>query len=256
MRRHLVALFALASVAVIAAAAIANAASSNTDAVKAKIKPTTLSKTKFKPLKGLTVEVTTLKKGDPGTPKAPTLFPSPSKETDIGLDKDIKINNKGLATCTSGKLNGTTAQQALAACGKSSVGSGNATACASNGTGGCALAVPAQVLAFNGKPKSGNPVILFWTSNAVTGQTTLPGTLKKTGGKYAHTLFVKVPPLGGGAGSITDFKTTIARKFIFKSSKESFVNAKCSHKNLAVKAKWKFADGTSDTQSTTAKCNT
>ncbi len=255
MRRHLVWLFALASVAVIAVAAIASAASSNTTTASVKVKPSTLSKTKFKPIK-LTIGVTTLKKGDPGTPTHPTLFPSPSKKTDVALDGDFKFTTKGLATCAAAKLVGTTSSQALAACGKAKVGSGHATACASNGAGSCALAVPAQVLAFNGKPKAGNPTLLLWTSNAVTGQTTLPGVIKPTSGKFSHTLFVKVPPLGGGAGSITDFKTTVSRKYTVKGKTRHYTTARCSHKSLGIQATFKFTDGTTSKSTASAKCTT
>jgi hypothetical protein len=255
MRRHLVALFALASVAVIAAAAIANAASSNTNVASVKVKPSTLSKTKFKPVKKVTFEVSTVKNGDPGSPQHPTMFPSPATETDVAFDKDFQFNSKGLATCAANKLNGATLQQARAACGKAIVGTGSGTACALNPTNGsCALVVPAQVLAFNAKPKSGNPGIVFWTSNAVTGETTINGVIKKTSGKFSHRLNAKVPLLGGGAGSITDFKVNVTRKFIFKSEKVGFIEVKCSDRKLEIKGYWKFLDGTKNTDVGSTSC--
>jgi hypothetical protein len=256
MRRHLVLLFALASAAVIGAAAIATAASSNTNQATVNVKPSKLSKTKFKPVKKVTFDVSTVKNGDPGSPSHPTLFPSPAKETDVAFDSDFKFNAKGLATCAASKLNGTTASQARAACGKAIVGSGSGTACASNGAGGCALVVPVSVLGFNAKPKGGNPGIVFWTNNAVTGETTISGVIKKTSGKYKHRLNAKVPLLGGGAGSITDFKFNVTRKFIYKSQKVGFTEVRCSDKNLEIKGFWKFLDGTSNTDAGSTKCTT
>ena len=254
MRRHLVWLFALASAAVIATAAIAVAATSNTNQATVKVKPSKLSKKKFKPVKKVTFDVSTVKTGDPGSPSHPTLFPSPATETDVAFDKNFEFNTKGLATCAPGKLNGATKSQAQAVCGNAKVGTGSGTACASNGAGGCALVVPVQVLGFN---KSGKPGIVFWTNNAVTGETTISGVIKSTSGKFKHRLNAKVPLLGGGAGSITDFKFNVTRKFKHKGKKLGYTEVRCStnHK-LTIKGYWKFLDGTKNTDVGSTKCKT
>src|SRR5205823_12327844 len=119
MRRNLIWCLALATTSAICFAGVASAADTgnNVSTVTQKITPTSgkLSATKQKPIK-LFVEVTTLVKGDSGTATHPTMFPSPAKETDVSFDKNMTFNYKGLPTCKKSQVDGTTHDQALAAC--------------------------------------------------------------------------------------------------------------------------------------------
>jgi hypothetical protein len=258
MRRNLIWCLALATTAALCVAGIASAADTgnNVSTVTQKITPTAgkLSAKKQKPIK-LFVEVTTLTKDDTGTATHPTKFPSPAKETDVSFDKNMTFNYKGLPTCKASQVDGTTRDQALAACKKAQVGTGSAVACASNGAGGCALVVNADVLAFNGAKQGGNPGFLLWTNNQVTGETTLPAVLKPAKSPYGKTLFVTVPPLGGGAGSITEFQTTVNKTFKFKGKKVGYTSAACpkSHK-LIIHSHWDFTDGSHNDADGSGKC--
>ena len=265
MRKHLAWVLAIALLATTAGVAFASTANDST--VSMKVTPKTLSKKKFKPAT-LNIETTTTVNGDPGTALEPTLFPDPTSKVVLSFDNDIKFNPKakGLkGKCTEMKLNlQTTIKDAKKACKHDQVGSGSATGCAGtttclpigpNGTTG----IPTDVLAFNGgKINKKKTSFLLWTNNAVSGTLVLPAVLKKGGsGDFGSTLTVTVPPVGGGAGSLTEFKTKVKYK--------DYVTARCHDKNhkLDVKAKFTYAingpghdGGGPDTVSGSSKCKT
>lgn len=265
MRKHLVWILAIAFAAMSVGIALA-ASTDNVSTVAMKVTPKTLSKRSFKPAK-LAIETTTVVNGD-ANPKQPTLFPDPTNKVVLKFDDDIAFSSKGLKSkCTQAKLDSSTdIAAAKAACSGDLVGQGSAVACASNGTGGCIVglvnpgetAIPAQVLAFNGKPKNGNLSFLLWTNNGVVGETTLPAVLKKGGsGDFGSTLSVTVPPLGGGAGALTEFKVSVKHK--------SYITARChdGDKKLNVKAKFTYSTvppggngGGPDNTSAFSKCST
>jgi hypothetical protein len=263
MRKYLVWILAIAFAATSVGIALASTANDST--VSMKVKPTKLDKNQFKPV-GLTIETTTVVSGDANA-KQPTLFPDPTSKVVLKFDNDIKFSNKSLKNkCTQAKLDASTdAAAAKSACQGDLVGKGSGVACVNDGTGGCFVglvnpgetAIPAEVLAFNGKPSGGNLSFLLWTNNAVSGEVTLPAVLKKGGsGDFGSTLTVTVPQLGGGAGSLTEFKTSV------KNGK--YVTARChdGDKKLNVKAKFTYTanpgsdGGGPDNTSAFSKCST
>lgn len=210
-----------------------------------KVTPKKLSKKKFKPA-ALDLETSTVVTGDPGGPKQPTLFPDPASKVVLKFDNDIKFNPKakGLkGKCTQALLDAaTTNADAKTACKGDLVGKGSAVGCASDGAGGCfpglvnpgETAVPTDVLAFNGgKTGKKTASFLLWTLNSVTGELTLPAVLKTGGsGDYGSTLTVTVPQVGGGAGSLTDFKTKVKYK--------NYIQARCKDKDKQLNVKAQF----------------
>jgi hypothetical protein len=254
MRKHLVWILAIAVVAT--TVGIAFASTSNDSTISMKVSPKQLSKTKYLAA-GLNIETTTVVHGD-SDPKHPTLFPDPTSKVVLKFDDDIKFDPSATQTCKASQLEGTTRAQALDACGNAKVGAGSAVACAGSSGGGCDLVIPADVLAFNGKKDShGNPGFLLWTNNDVTGENTLPAVLKIGGsGDFGSTLTVKVPQLGGGAGSITEYQTSV--------KKNDYIRARChdGDKKLNVKATFTYAanngfnGGGPDTVTGFSKCTT
>ena len=87
---------------------------------------------------------------------------------------------------------------------------------------------------------------------------TLPAVLKTGGsGDFGSTLTVTVPPLAGGAGSLTEFQTSVKAK--------DYVSARChdGDKKLNVKAKFTYDTnnppndgGGPDNTSAFSKCST
>ena len=191
MRKHLVWILAIAFAAMSVAIALAATSTDNVSTVSMKVTPKKLDKSKYKAA-GLAIETTTVVNGD-SNPKQPTMFPDPTSDVKLQFDDDIKFSANGLKSkCTQAKLDAATDMAAAkATCKGDLVGQGSGVACASNGTGGCLVglvnpgetAIPAEVLAFNGKPSGGNLSFLLWTRNDITGETTLPAVLKIGGSR-------------------------------------------------------------------------
>jgi hypothetical protein len=210
------------------------------------IQPSKLDKKKFKPA-SLNVVVHS------GTDNASGV-PDPVTNTKLSFDDDGKITTKGLKVCAANLAN-TTTQAAIQACGKSKVGSGNAT-----------VVVPgagdfqAVVTAFNGPKQGGKPTIILHGRVDALGVTQiLIGTINPKGasGDYATTLTVPVPPLPAGA-QLARFETTVKKSWKFHGKKYNYITARCHDKNKTLNMKGNFTLGGSATtpqsDTTTQKC--
>jgi hypothetical protein len=125
--------------------------------------------------------------------------------------------------CDPASIEGTTTADAVAACGKSQVGSGSAIA----DVGGIDLA--ATVTAFNGKDVNGNDSILLHSRvEAASLTTVLVGEIRPPAGRgpqpYGYSLNVPVPPLAGGAAAIERFQTTVQEKI---TKDVGYISGKC-----------------------------
>ncbi|GEM_PF-1845698 len=259
MRRYLA--LALGVAVALSAAGIAVAAPNATSTVKVKFTPSKLPKKKFKS-GSLFVETSTVYPNGGGTPTHPTKRPEPTKKVALDFDDDFKFNSGSVPQCKVSDAafeNFTgTITQATQMCGaKSVVGSGNATVCLAGATGndcgGVNQPEQADVIAFNGQPKKNKPTIYLYAKGkgdiATIGQE-LTGTLSKSplGGDFGRRLTVPVPPLGGGIGAITDFKTTVQNG--------RFVQARCHDGNhkLNLKGTFTYTDDTVDHVGASQKC--
>jgi len=184
--------------------------------------------------------------------------PDPSsavKTATVDFDKNAKLFTKGLATCDSTKLQSTSTEAALAACGNAKIGSGKASVLLPVGVQ--VFTEPTTVTAFNGVPKGGKPVVLLHAYGAAPVQTTLVlvgavSNYNKEG--YGPRLQLDIPAIAGGTGALTDFQVTINKKFTYKGKKRSFVSAKCSSKKLKARGAFTFKDGETLTALSTQTC--
>lgn len=168
--------------------------------------------------------------------------PSPPNPTPVAtlvnldFDNDFTFTTKGIPTCNPTALTGTTTAAAQAVCGPSQVGTGSANLV---GIVGPATAV---VSAFNGTPVNGQPQLLLHTRVGAPLNTTaiLPGVLTKSPvAGFGTRLVVTVPPLAGGYEALTDFVTTVDKRFKVKKKvngktkkiKSGYVTAVCQDKN-------------------------
>ncbi len=138
-------------------------------------------------------------------------FTGKATNTKVDFPKDWAFNPGTLPQCNPafGGFATSTTAGALALCGGSVVGAGNAT------LNGAVPNVPAVVTAFNGTQPEGLPVVLLHsrTGPPLNSTSVLVGTLRNgPGGPYGKTLDVIVPILAGGAFVITHFDTTIPKK--------------------------------------------
>ena len=171
--------------------------------------------------------------------------PPALKTLALQFDKHGHIATTGLATCTTGKLQSTLTAQAKRACGPALVGTGRAEA---------EIEFPEQapfdaagpLLIFNGKPKGGKPVLIFHVHANVPAPTTFvtQGVISGASGKYGTSTLIQIPTIVGGQGSLTSFRATIHKTWIYKGKKRSLLTASCPTGNLYAHGDFAFADGT------------
>jgi hypothetical protein len=118
--------------------------------------------------------------------------PPPSLQTvDVNLPEELTLDGKGLPQCNPAAIEGQPPDAARAACGKSLVGQGFATA--------LGITQPGSAMLFNGTPVGGNPSILvhIFTANVPI---VLPGVLRNSplGSPYGQVLHVPVSTSAGG----------------------------------------------------------
>jgi hypothetical protein len=144
---------------------------------------------------------------------------------------------KSIPQCSPASIEGTTTADAVAACGKSQIGTGSAIA----DVGGIDL--PATVTAFNGTPVNGNLSILLHSRvDAASLTTVLVGEIRKGGASapYGDQLNVPVPPLAGGAAAIQQFGATVQKKIL---GKTGYITAgKCTDGSYSFRGTFDYSD--------------
>lgn len=221
----------------------------NTQSVDVAFAPKKLSKSKATPV---TLKVTT----KTTTTTAPSGVPSPAARAVVDFDRNASLYTKGVPTCDPAKLQSSSTEAALQACGKSKIGTGTGSALLPLGEK--VLTEPTVVTAFNGVPQGGRPVVLLHAYGSAPVQTTLVlvgkvSNLNKEG--FGPRLDVEIPKIAGGTGALTDFTVTINKKFRFKGQKRSYVSAKCpSSKKLKARATFTYLDGESLTAVSKQSC--
>lgn len=166
----------------------------------------------------------------------------PVKTVSLNFDKAGELFTKGLKTCTTGQLESTLTSQAKSICRSAIVGTGKVEA---------DIALPEQrpfpahgpLVIFNGKPKGRKQVLILHVHAHVPAPTTfvVPVIISKKSGKYGTNAFIKVPTIVSGAGSVTDFKAKIGKKWNFKRKRVSLLNASCPTGALFVEGELVFA---------------
>jgi hypothetical protein len=238
--------------AVAAAAAVAGpivaGKDGNTQSLEVTI-PKKLSKTKATPV---TLKVTT----KTATTTAANGVPSPAIRAVVDFDKNASLYTKGVPTCDPSKLQSTSTEAALAACGNAKIGSGSGTALLAVGTK--VFPEPTVITAFNGVPQGGRPVVLLHAYGSSPVQTTLVlvGTVSKLDKEgFGPRLDVEIPKIAGGTGAITEFTVTINKRYRYKGQQRSYVSAKCPNsKKLKARATFTYNDGESLTATSKQSC--
>jgi hypothetical protein len=243
MRKHLV--WALGVVVALVSVGAAVAAP-NTQTITGRVSPSKLPKKTKAPV-SLFINVASANPGNPFQ------VPNPTTLAKVDFDKDIKVQQKGLATCNSSQFTAaTTTQQAKSMCGAALLGSGTAAIQVPSGPSIPPVNISAVVTAFNGKSKQ----LILHTYNSLSGAQTLVGKLgPSTGGsKYGTTLTVPVPPLAGGTAVITGFNTKVKKTYRHKGKKLSYVSSSCKDKKIQFQARFTDSQGQTATGTFTQKC--
>ena len=198
---------------------------------------------------------------DPATPS-----PAPPKTTQVRVDvsQGITISGSKFPECTTAQLENLDPAAAQAACGNTASKKKNALIATGTATAQIGSTVlDATSLAFNGP---GGAVIVYARVDAISTTTIVPCQLGAAPdqSKYKTRFTCNVPPLAGGAGSLTSFNLKFDRvdKVVKKKKNgkkkktfNSIVFGKCPSTgafNFAVL--FDYSDHPSDTQEITQSC--
>ena len=173
--------------------------------------------------------------------------PPALKEAIVDTDKNGTIDTLGVPVCKQGQIEATTSAQAEKACKSAIVGLGTTDVEVlfpeSN-----PIPIKSKLLAFNGGTKGGKTTIYIhaYLSSPVTAAIVTTVTItKEHKGPYGIRSIATVPKIAGGAGSVTAFSLTFAKKlFAYKGQKHGYLLAKCANGHFLAQAEIKFADGT------------
>jgi len=152
--------------------------------------------------------------------------PSALREVVVDIDKDVKINVKGLSFCTAGKLEARDTKAANAVCGDTTLGSGIAHV---------EIAFPEQppilvtspLTVFNGGEQGGKVKLLIhvYITVPVPAAIVTQVTIQRKG-TGVHSVS-KIPVTAGGSGSAIDFKFKLGRTYTYKGKRVGYFEAKC-----------------------------
>lgn len=214
------------------------------------------------------------KKWTPGTMRVRTEARFPASEpraprTDrvhVWIDKNIRINTKGLSTCRPAQLQNRDHLVARRVCMDAIIGAGDANAWVAMADSR-KIPAPAPVTVFNGTPKGGKPVYLIHAYTTVPVPTTfvVPGVYNKSKGPWGYELDFKVPEIAGGYGSLDYFDATtgvtlknkaaarVAKKpptktkvWRVKGKKQFYGYGRCRGGKLKIKAEFTYGTVTAD----------
>jgi hypothetical protein len=168
------------------------------------------------------------------------------RQLTIDFDRTLQVNAKGLPVCSAGELTARTTAAAKHVCGDAIVGSGS---------GEVEIAFPEQapimatspLVAFNGGVH-GSTTVLFVhayinvpTPAAVVTEARIT---KIHQGHYGMHTVTKIPPIAGGAGSVTRVDLNLGRRFTYKGKRESYLTASCPTGRYFIQGQLGFEDGT------------
>lgn len=161
------------------------------------------------------------------------------------LDRNGTVDTKGLPTCTTAKLEGTTPAQARRRCAGALVGRGTGKALVTM-PGRAPFTITSPLSFFNGPPAGGRPTLIAHAYETVPAAKTLlvPIAIERVAkGRYGFRVEVQVPEIAGGYGAATlaEAKIGAVRK---RDGKEvGYINAHCNGGRLQVQGSARFTNG-------------
>ena len=185
----------------------------------------------------------------------------PAQTIHLQVDKHVRIDATGLPTCSPGEIEATTPAQAMKACGPALIGKGSAAA---------QVEFPEQapfsakgpLLAFNGPASGGGyggqqyheQLYYIYVSVPAPTAVVVVAKLSKDTGKYGYRIFVTVPRIAGGSGSVTNVEFEINRQWTYKGRQHSYLNAECPHGYFFNQVEVAYGDGTNLSGSIINRC--
>lgn len=162
----------------------------------------------------------------------------------LEFDKHTGVNTKGLPVCTTARLANTITNQAKSICRNAIIGSGQA---------GAEIAFPEQapffarapMVIFNGPPRNGHPVFIFHVYAHVPAPTTFITTAEigKASGLYGTSVFIKIPSIVAGQGSLSFAELSIHKKWSGRGKEQTLLYGTCPSGHFFVRGALTFKGG-------------
>lgn len=157
--------------------------------------------------------------------------PSAFRETRVMIDRNGRIDTRGVPVCRGAQLEARDTKTAKRVCGRALVGTGKATveiAFAEQDP----ILVPSPLLIFNGGTKRGTTTMYIHSFITVPVPAAIVTTLtirKINKGRFGYFVIAKIPQIVGGNGSALNFNFTIDRKlFKFRRGRHPYLSARCT----------------------------
>lgn len=160
------------------------------------------------------------------------------------FDKHTGVSTKGLPVCTTARLLNTLTAQAKKICRGAIIGSGQA---------GAEIAFPEQepffakapMVIFNGPPRGGHPVFIFHVHAHVPAPTTFITTAEigRASGLYGTSVFIKVPTIVAGQGSLSFAELSIHKTWQEKGKERTLLFGTCPSGHFFVRGSLIFTEG-------------
>jgi len=151
--------------------------------------------------------------------------PSALREAVVDIDKDVRIETRGLPVCGRRKVAGNGVGDSRKACVGAVVGSGKASI-ETLSAEGQPLVLTSPLTLFNGGTMDGETKLFIHalvSRPRPAALVALATIQKKSDGLHS---VVTIPPIAGG-GSLVNFSFKLGRKYIYKGKERSYLEAKC-----------------------------
>jgi len=223
MRKNVAAVLALSAVLAIGATALAKAPSTRIHVGNliltfgGDVSPKAMPRNDYVPV---TTSIFGKIKTDDGT------HPSALREAVVDIDKDVKINARGLPSCRAGQLEAQPTPAAKKICGKTILGSGNAHV-EIEFPEQPPITIASPLTVFNGGERGGKVTLLIhvFITVPVPAAIVTQVTIQRKG-SGVHSI-ARVPVIAGGSGSTLDFKFKLGRTYTDKGKKVGYFEARC-----------------------------
>lgn len=165
---------------------------------------------------------------------------------DIGIDRSLTIDARGVPVCSQGQLENQTSEGAEAACPAAIVGTGSTTVEVALGAG-APVRAESRLLAFNGGVAGRTTTLLIhaYLSAPVAQSLVVPFALTKLAkGGYGMRAQATIPKIAGGGGSVARFDLTLRKQVTtISGGRHGYLLARCSDGNLVFEPEVEFLDG-------------
>jgi len=179
----------------------------------------------------------------------------------LDINRNGKLQTKGLPTCSLGKLRSISSQGARKACGDALVGSGSVTSRVTLPSQGTFSSL-GKLQAFNGIHNGHQAIYAQVASGAPLPLTyVIIFDIKNKGGTFGTSLVGTMPPIASDYGFISAFNLLLRRQYSFHGQKMSYASAACpapdgfSAANFAfAKVSYLFANGSNISSKLVRQC--